>query len=124
MAKLRCVVSYNVKAGADPGTLSLLRKFLIEDFVPAQREAPGLISIEVDEKYIEPVPQEGVDEASDLAFLELWVSPESHLDWWTGDNSSPRSDRLKAAMRKMDSIMQSPQGQYIESVDYHYTVVE
>ena len=124
MAKIRVVVLLNVKPGADPGILPMLRKFLLEQFVPAQKEAPGLISIEVDEKYRARIPHKETNDASDLAFVELWESAESNHDWWAGDLFSPKSDRMKEVMRNFADILQSPEGKYIEFLDCHYTVVE
>jgi hypothetical protein len=124
MAKRRVVVLINVKPGADPGTIPMLKKFLLEQFVPAEKEAPGLISIEVDEKYREAIPHKETNDASDLAFIELWESAESNHDWWAGDIFSPKSDRMKEVMRNFADVLQSPEGQYIEFMDYHYTVVD
>ena len=124
MAKRRVLVMLSVKPGADPGTLPMLRKFLVEDFIPAEKEAPGLLSIEMDERYAEPIPHKPENGASDLAFIELWKDAESNHDWWAGDIFSPKSERMKKAMGRMGEILGSPEGKFIEFLDYHYSVVE
>ena len=124
MAKKRIVVMLNVKPGADPGTLADLKKWLLEEFIPAEKEAPGLISIEAVERFSQTIPHEPKNSASDIAFVELWSDAKSNHDWWAGNIFSPKSDRMKAVMNKFKSVMESPQSKYIELIDCHYSVIE
>jgi hypothetical protein len=124
MAKKRIVVMFNVKPGADPGTLGNLKKMMLEEFIPAEKEAPGLISIEVVERFSEPIPHQPDNKASDFAFVELWKDAESNHDWWAGNMFSPKSDRMKEVMNKFKEFMESPEGKYVEFLDCHYSVIE
>ncbi len=124
MAKKRIVVMFNVKPGADPGTLANLKKLILEELIPAEKEAPGLLSIEAVERYSEPIPHEPNNSASDFAFVELWKDAESNHDWWAGNIFSPKSDRMKEVMKKFKAFMESPEGQYVEFLDCHYSVIE
>jgi hypothetical protein len=89
MARKRIVVMFKVKPGADPGILANLKKIMLEEFIPAEREAPGFISIEAVERYSDPIPHEPNNSASDFAFIELWKDAKSNHDWWAGDMFSP-----------------------------------
>ena len=124
MAKKCVVAMFNVKPGAGPGTLAELKKLFLEDFIPAEKEAPGLLSIEVMERFSEPVPHEPTNSASDFAFVELWKDAESNHDWWAGNLFSPKSDRMKEVMKKFKAFLESPQGKYVELLDCHYSVIE
>ena len=123
MAKLCVVVSFKIKSGASPEVAAGLKKMLMEDFIPAEKEAPGLISIELLEKLGEPIPHYPDNSASDVAFVELWEDTKNNFDWWAGDVTVPRSDRMKQAMKKFFAFMESPEGQSVEFFDSHYTVV-
>ena len=124
MAKKRIVAMFNVKPGADPSTLPKLKKFILEEFIPAEKEAPGLISIEASERFSEPIPHEPNNSASDFAFVELWKDAESNHDWWAGNLFSPKSDRMKEVMQKFKALIESPEGKYIELLDCHFSVIE
>ena len=115
---------FNVKTGADPGTLANLKKMMLEEFIPAEKEAPGLISIEAGERFSEPIPHQPNNSASDFAFVELWKDAESNHDWWAGNMFSPKSERMKEVMKKFKSFMESPEGANVELLDCHYTVIE
>ena len=123
MAKLCVVVSFKIKSGASPDVAAGLKKMLIEDFIPVEKEAPGLISIELLERLGEPIPHYPENSASAVAFIELWEDTKSNFDWWAGDVTAPKSDRMKQAAKKFFSFMESPDGKYVEFVDSHYTVV-
>ena len=123
MAKLCVVVSFKIKPGASPEVAASLKKMLIEDFIPAEKEAPGLISIELLERLGEPIPHYPDNNASDVAFVELWVDTMNNFDWWAGDVTKPKSDRMKQAMKKFFAFMESPEGQSVELFDSHYTIV-
>ena len=123
MAKLCVVVSFKIKSGASPEVAAGLKKMIMEDFIPAEKEAPGLISIELLEKLGEPIPHYPDNSASDVAFVELWEDTKNNFDWWAGDVTVPRSDRMKQAMKKFFAFMESPEGQSVEFFDSHYTVV-
>ncbi len=121
----KCVIAmFNVKPGADPGTLANLKKMMLEEFIPAEKEAPGLLSIEAIERFSEPIPHEPNNSASDFAFVELWKDAESNHDWWAGNMFSPKSERMKEVMKKFKSFMESPEGANVELLDCHYTVIE
>ena len=124
MAKKRIVVMFNVKPGADPGTLGNLKKMMVEEFIPAEKQAPGLISIEAVERYSDPIPHEPNNSASDFAFVELWKDAESNHDWWAGNMFSPKSARMKEVMQKFKAFMESPEGKYVEFLDCHFSVIE
>jgi hypothetical protein len=124
MAKKCIVVMFNVKPGADPGTLANLKKMILEEFIPAEKEAPGLLSIEAVERFSELIPHEPNNSASDFAFVELWKDAESNHDWWAGNMFSPKSDRMKEYMQKFKAFIESPEGKYVEFIDCHYSVVE
>ncbi|KPL15840.1 hypothetical protein AMJ74_00550 [candidate division WOR_3 bacterium SM1_77] len=124
MAKKRIVVMFNVKPGADPATLGNLKKMMVEEFIPAEKQAPGLISIEAVERYSDPIPHEPNNSASDFAFVELWKDAESNHDWWAGNMFSPKSARMKEVMQKFKAFMGSPEGKYVEFLDCHFSVIE
>jgi len=124
MAKKRIVAMFNVKPGADPGTLADLKKWVLEEFIPAEKQAPGLLSIEAVERFSGTIPHEPNNSASDFAFTELWKDAKSNHDWWAGNIFSPKSDRMKEVMKKFKTFMESPQGKYIELLDCHYSVIE
>jgi hypothetical protein len=124
MSKKRIVAVFNVKPGADPDTLANLKKLVIEEFIPAEKEAPGLLSIEVVERFSRAIPHEPNNSASDFGFTELWKDAESNHDWWAGNLFVPKSDRMKEVMKKFKTFMESPQGKYIELLDCHYSVIE
>ena len=124
MAKKRVIVLYNFKPGADPSVSATIRKMILEDFIPAEKEAPGLISIEFIERSVEPIPHEPDNKASELGFVELWEDAASNNDWWAGDIFAPKSERMKKVMGKLKSFLETPAGEYVELLDCHYTVVE
>jgi hypothetical protein len=124
MAKKRIVVMFNVKPGADPGTSANLKKWILEEFIPAEKEAPGLLSIEASERFSAPIPHQPNNSASVFAFVELWKDAESNHDWWAGNIFSPKSDRMKEAMKKFKAFMESPEGHYVEFLDCHSSVIE
>ncbi len=115
---------FNVKPGAESGTLAELKKMMLEEFIPAEKEAPGLLSIEAIERFSEPIPHQPNNSASAFAFVELWKDAESNHDWWAGNMFSPKSDRMKEVMKKLKAFMESPEGQYVEFLDCHYSVIE
>lgn len=123
MAKLCVVVSFKIKSGASPEVAAGLKMMLMEDFIPAEKEAPGLISIELLERLQDPIPHYPDNRASDIAFIELWEDTKNNFDWWAGDVTAPKSDRMKQAMKKFFAFMESPDGKYVEFMDSHYTVV-
>ncbi len=121
----KCVIAmFNVKAGSDPGISANLKKMLREEFIPAEKEAPGLLSIELIERFRDTIPHEPDNKASDIAFVELWKDAESNHDWWAGNIFSPKSERMKEVMKKFKSFMESPEGANVELLDCHYTVIE
>jgi hypothetical protein len=124
MAKYRVVVMFSVKPGVSPGTLAELKKYFLEDFIPAEKDAPGLISIEACERYSEPIPHQPNNSASEFAFIELWKDAESNHDWWAGNMFSPKSDRMKEVVKEFKAVLESPEGKYIEFQDCHYSVIE
>lgn len=128
MAKKCIVAMFNIKPGADPGIAAnlkkMMKKMMIEEFVPAEKEASGLISIDVVERFPNPIPHEPDNKASDLAFIEFWKDAESNHDWWAGNMFSPKSDRMKEVMQKFKAFMESPEGQYVEFLDCHFSVIE
>jgi hypothetical protein len=115
---------FNVKRGADPGILAKVKKLVFEEFIPAEKEAPGLLSIEKLERFPEPIPHEPNNSASDFAFIEIWKDAKSNHDWWAGDMFSPKSDRMKEVMKKFKEFLDSPDGKYFELLDCHYSVME
>ena len=122
MAKKRVIVLYNFKQGADSSLKEAVRKLVIEDFIPAEKEAPGLISIEFIEKFTDPIPHEPNNQASAFGFVELWENAESNNDWWAGNIFEPKSERMKAVMEKFGALLGSPGGELVEFLDCHYTV--
>ena len=46
--------------------------------------------------------------ASDAAFIEFWKDAKSNFDWWGGDVTAPKSDRVKQAMKQFFAFMESP----------------
>ena len=124
MAKLCVVVTFKVKSGASPEASAGLKKMLIEEFIPAEKEAPGLISIELLERLRDPIPHYPDNSASDVAFIEFWEDTKSNFDWWAGDILAPKTDRMKKASQKFMAFMESPDGKNVEFFDNHYTVVE
>ncbi len=121
----KCVIAmFNVKTGSDPGISANLKKMLREEFIPAEKEAPGLLSIELIERFRDTIPHEPDNKASDIAFVELWEDAESNHDWWAGNMFSPKSERMKEVMKKFKSFMESPEGANVELLDCHYTVIE
>ena len=119
MAKYRVVVLFHVKSGTDSSTKAELRKFFLEEFIPAEKEAPGLLSIEGSERYSGTIPHQPNNSASDIGLVELWKDAESNHDWWAGNLLSPKSDRMKEVMNKFKTYME-----YIEFQDCHFTVIE
>jgi hypothetical protein len=107
----------------EPGTLANLKRMILEEFIPAEKQAPGLLSIEAVERFSGPIPHEPKNGASDFAFVELWKDAESNHNWWAGNMFSPKSDRMKEVMQKFKSFMESPEGKYVELVDCHYSVI-
>jgi hypothetical protein len=124
MAKKRVVAMFNVKPGADPGTLAALKKWVCEEFIPAEKEAPGLLSIELSERYSEKIPHTSKNDASDFTLIELWKDAASNHEWWAGNLFEPKSDRMKGIMKQFKAVLESPQGQYIEFLDCHNSVIE
>jgi hypothetical protein len=124
MATKRVIVMFNIKPGADSGTAAYLKKKITEEFIPAEKEAPGLLSIEFVERFRDPIPHEPINSASDFGFVELWKDAKSNHDWWAGNMFSPKSERLKKVMQDFKALMESPQGKFVELLDCHYTVVE
>ena len=124
MSKQRVVVMFNIKPGAEPGTLAKLKKLMLEEFIPAEKEAPGLISIEAIEPFSKPIPHVPNNSASDFAFVELWKDAESNHDWWAGNIFAPKSERMKEVMKKFKSFLESTEGANIEFTEGHYTVIE
>lgn len=121
----KCIIAmFNIKPGADPGIAANLKKFLLEEFIPAEKEAPGLISIELIERFRDPVPHEPDNKASDIAFVEFWEDVESNHDWWAGNMFAPKSENMKKAMNKFKAFLESPEGANVELIDCHYTVAK
>lgn len=116
MAKKRVIHQVNLKPDADPALVDKFVKWMIEEFVPAEREAPGLLSIEVVERQREPVPHQPDNRASDLALVELWEDAEANHRWWAGD----KTERLREAQKVARELLQSI---VAESLDCHYTVL-
>jgi hypothetical protein len=124
MAKKRVIVMYHIKPGTGPDTLAKLKSLVLQDFVPAEKEAPGLLSIEVLEPPSEPIPHVPDNSATELAFIELWKDAESNNDWWAGDIFAPKSQRMKKVMAKFRSFLESPDGANVGFTQCHCTVVE
>ena len=124
MSKKRIIVMFNVKPGADPGISANLKKLLREEFIPAEKEAPGLLSIEFVERFRDTIPHQPDNKASDFAIVVLYKDAESNHDWWAGNMFSPKSERMKEVMKKFKSFMESPEGANVELLDCHYTVIE
>lgn len=80
MSKRRVIITFNVKPGADSGALSDLKKLMLEEFIPAEKEAPGLLSIEAMERFSKTIPHVKENFARDFAFTELWEDAESYND--------------------------------------------
>ena len=123
MAKLCVVVTFKIKPGAGPEVAAGLKKMLTEHFIPAEKEAPGLISIDLLERLGEPIPHYPDNSASPVAFIELWEDAKSNFDWWAGDVTQPKSDHMKEVMKEFFAFMESSDGKNVEFVDSHYTVV-
>jgi hypothetical protein len=115
---------FNTKPGANPGTLANLKKIMLEEFIPAEKEAPGLLSIEAMDPFSEPIPHVPKNSASDFTFIELWKDAESNHDWWAGNIFAPKSERMKEVMKKFKSFLESPEGANVEFTEYHCTVIE
>jgi hypothetical protein len=124
MAKKRVIVLFNIKPGAEPTLADAVKKMMIEEFMPAQKEAPGLLSIEIVERFREPIPHQPDNRASDFALVELWEDAEDNHRWWAGNMFAPKSERLKKVMQDFRAFMESPAGEYVEFLDCHYTVIE
>lgn len=82
MAKKRVIVQFNLKPDADPALVEKYKKWVIEEFIPAEKEAPGLLSIEFVERFRGPVPHQPNNRASDFALVELWEDAEANH--WCG----------------------------------------
>lgn len=114
MSKKHIIIMFNVKPSADPGISANLKKILHEEFIPAEKEAPGLLSIEFVERFRDTIPHQPDNKASDFALVELWEDAESNHDWWAGNMFSPKSERMKEVMKKFKSFMESPEGANVE----------
>ncbi|MBC8234342.1 antibiotic biosynthesis monooxygenase [bacterium] len=123
MAQKRVIILFNIKPGAEPAIADSLKKMIIEEFIPAEKEAPGLLSIELVERFSEPIPHQPDNRASDFALVELWEDAEDNHRWWAGNMFAPKSDRLKKVMQDFKAFMESPAGEYVEFLDCHYTVI-
>ncbi len=117
MAKKRVIVQLNLKPDADPDLVKKFVKWMIEQWIPAEREAPGLLSIELVERQRDPVPHQPNNRASDFALIELWESAEANHRWWAGN----QTERLREALKVARDLQQPIAG---ESLDCHYTVIE
>lgn len=124
MAKKCVVATFSVKPGADPGILDNLKKTILEEFIPAEKEAPGLLSIEVMERFTDTIPHQPNNSAGDIAFVELWKDAESNHDWWAGNIFAPKSHRMKEVMGNFKAFLESPDGQYVEFTDCHYSIID
>jgi hypothetical protein len=101
MARYRVVVLTHVNEGVDSETRDRIREWFFEKFIPAERRAPGLKSIEMCTPYTGRIPhhKDGlVNSASEFCFVELWKDPESNHEWWNGDIFNPRDNRLREVM--------------------------
>ena len=117
MTKKRVIVQWNLKPDADPALVEKLKRRMIDEFIPAEKEAPGLLSIELVERFRDPVPHQPNNRASDLAVIELWEDAEANHWWWAGN----QTERMKRAMQIANEILEPI---VAESLDCHYTVVE
>ena len=117
MAKKRVIVQLNLKPDADPAQVDKFVKWMIEEWVPAEREAPGLLAIEFVERQREPVPHQPNNRASDFALIELWEDAEANHRWWAGE----QTERLREARRVARELVQPIAA---ETLDCHYTVLE
>lgn len=114
-SKYFVIVQGNLKENADPVLVEKWKRWMISEFMPAEKEAPGLISIELVERFRDPVPHQPNNRASDLAIVEFWESAEANHQWWAGD----QTERLKRAFesgRDLDVIG--------EMLDCHYSVLD
>ncbi len=117
LARKCAIVQANHKPDADPALVEKLKRWMVDEFVPAEREAPGLLSIEVIERFRDPIPHQPNNRASDMAVVELWKDAAANHRWWAGN----QTERLRKAMQTATELMQPIAG---EMLDCHYIVVE
>ena len=117
MAKKRVIVQLKLKQDADPALVEKWEKWFVEEWIPAEKEAPGLLSIELVERQRDPVPHQPNNRASDFALVELWESAEANHWWWAGN----QTERMKKVQKIGRDLVQPIAG---EILDCHYTVIE
>jgi quinol monooxygenase YgiN len=116
MTKKLVIVQVNLKPDADPALVEKLKRCMVDEFFPAEREAPGLLSIELFERFRDLVPHQPNNRASDLAVVELWEDAEANHRWWAGK----QTERLRKAMQTLTELTRLIAG---ETLDCHYTLV-
>jgi hypothetical protein len=118
MAYYCVVASFQVRPRTNRETRDAIEEFFLKTFVPAEREAPGLLSIEMCTPYRGRIPHQPNNSASDYCLVELWKSYKYNHKWWDGDLSLPLSPRMQEVMGYfMENI--EP---HVEIQDCHYNV--
>ena len=87
MAKRRVIIMSTLKPGVDPAQVEKFKGFMLEEFLPALREAPGLLSVEFAERFRGPIAHAPSNRASDVALIELWQDGEANHRWWAGNQT-------------------------------------
>jgi hypothetical protein len=117
MSKRRVIIRSTLKPDADPALVEKLKVFMQEEFPPALRKAPGLLSLEFAERFRGPVTHAPSNKASDFALIELWQDGEANHRWWAGN----QTERWKKVWETWRTDYMPV---FAELAACHYTVVE